>query len=94
VRIGAVTVRCVVPWPRCTVPQVDQDTGARHREPAVVLKKYRWCAELPEADPLLQAMLPGNALFGMASSAEPAGAEIAVGDDVDVLVTGEALLRP
>lgn len=92
-RIGAATVRCVMPWPRCAVPQVDQETGERRREPAVVLKAHRWCLELPDASPLEQMMLPGNALFGMASSIEPVGAGIAVGDEVEVLETGEALLR-
>lgn len=92
-RVGAATVRCVMPWPRCAVPQVDQDTGARRKEPAVVLKAHRWCAELPDASPLEQMMLPGNALFGMAASIEPVGVEIAVGDVVEVLSTGEPLIR-
>lgn len=93
IRVGAATVTCVMPWPRCAVPQVDQVTGSRHKEPAVVLKAHRWCAELPDGSPLEQMMLPGNALFGMASSIEPVGTEIAVGDAVEVLETGEALLR-
>ena len=92
-RVGAATVQCVMPWPRCAVPQVDQDTGERRKEPAVVLKAHRWCPDLPDASPLEQMMLPGNALFGMASSIEPSGTEIAVGDPVEVLETGEALLR-
>jgi uncharacterized protein len=92
-RVGAATVQCVMPWPRCAVPQVDQETGERHREPAIVLKAHRWCPELPDATPLEKMMLPGNALFGMASSIEPVGAEIAVGDEVEVLATGEPLLR-
>jgi uncharacterized protein YcbX len=92
-RLGDATVECVMPWPRCAVPQVDQDTGARHKEPAVVLKAHRWCAELPESSSLVQAILCGNALFGMASSATPEGAEIAVGDEVEVTSTQEPLLR-
>jgi hypothetical protein len=92
-RVGGATLECVMPWPRCTVPQVDQDTGARHKEPAVVLKAHRWCGELPDESPLLQMILCGNALFGIASSATPVGAEIAVGDAVEVLSTGEPLLR-
>jgi uncharacterized protein YcbX len=92
-RLGAATVRCVMPWPRCAVPQVDQDTGERHKEPAVVLAAHRRCPELPDASPLEQMMLPGNPLFGMASSIEPVAVEIAVGDEVQVVDTGEALLR-
>lgn len=91
-RLGTTVVECMHPWPRCVVPQVDQDTGERHREPAVVLKEHRWCTELQGAEPILQAICNGNALFGMAASARPVGAEIAVGDDVEVLVTAPALL--
>jgi uncharacterized protein YcbX len=93
IRVGPVTMRFVIPWPRCAVPQVDQDTGARHKEPAVVLKAHRWCRELPHGNPLEQLMLPGNALFGMAADIETRGVDIAVGDDVEVLAAGEALLR-
>ena len=93
VRVGAATVTCVMPWPRCAVPQVDQVDGRRHKEPAVVLKAHRWCVDVPNGTPLEKMMLPGNALFGMASSIEPVGAEIAVGDEVEVLATKEPLLR-
>lgn len=92
-RVGEATVTLRHPWPRCAVPQVDQETGERHHEPAVVLKAHRWCAALPDAEPILQAVLCGNALFGVTASAEPIGAEIAVGDEVEVLTTSEALLR-
>jgi len=85
-RIGETTVSLVYPWPRCSVPQVDQRTGERHREPAVVLKQHRWCTEAPEdADGLIRAILPGNGLFAMAGSIEPVGGSIAVGDEVEVL---------
>ena len=91
VRMGSCTVTLVYPWPRCAVPQVDQVTGDRRKEPAVVLKAHRWCTSI-EGDGFAQAFLPGNALFGMASSIEPIGAELAVGDDVEVLDTAPALL--
>lgn len=93
IRVGAATVTCVMPWPRCAVPQVDQLDGSRHTEPAAVLKAHRWCVEVPAGTPLEQMMLPGNALFGMASSIEPVGAEIVVGDEVEVVSTVEPLLR-
>lgn len=92
VRIGDATVRLVFPWPRCAVPQVDQEDGTRHKEPALVLKQHRWCAELPNGTSLEQAVLCGNALFGMAGSIEPVGTTIAVGDEVSVVETGPALL--
>jgi hypothetical protein len=68
------------------VPQVDQETGERHKEPAVVLKQHRWCAAVTDgADDLSRMMLPGNPLFGMACAAEPVGATIRVGDSVMIL---------
>jgi uncharacterized protein YcbX len=92
IAIGDAEITCCFPWPRCAVPQVDQEDGSRHREPAVVLKKHRWCAELPDASKLLQMVLCGNALFGMASSPLPVGAELAVGDEVTVSETGAPLI--
>lgn len=91
--IGGATVRLVIPWPRCAVPQVDQEDGSRHREPAVVLKHHRWCASVPEDAPdLAKLMLAGSPLFAVAGAIEPAGATIAVGDEVVVVETGPALL--
>jgi uncharacterized protein YcbX len=92
-RIGDATVALVLPWPRCAVPQVDQDDGTRHLEPALVLKQHRWCTWVPEGvHPIAAAMLPGNGLFGMSGAIEPAGASIAVGDEVVVVETAPALL--
>ena len=92
VRMGACDVSLVFPWPRCAVPQVDQVTGARHKEPAVVLKAHRWCTQVDSEDPMVQMIVPGNTLFGMAGAIEPEGATLAVGDDVEVLSTAPALL--
>ena len=47
IRIGEAELRCAVPWPRCTIPQIDQLTADRHREPAKVLRRHRWCTEAP-----------------------------------------------
>ena len=91
-RIGETTLSLVYPWPRCAVPQVDQVTGQRHREPAVVLKAHRWCTSVDSDDPIATMMLPGSALFGMGAAIEPAGATIAVGDELEVLDTADALL--
>jgi len=91
-RIGDVTVTLVYPWPRCAVPQVEQATGERMREPALVLKKHRWCTRVDTEDGIAKAILPGNALFGMGGAALPVGATISVGDEVEALDTAPALL--
>ncbi|MEA3056872.1 MAG: uncharacterized protein QOD30_2304 [Actinomycetota bacterium] len=92
IRIGDATLDVGLPWPRCAVPQVDQETGDRHREPALVLKARRWCTRAGELPELLRPVLEGNALFGVTAAATPAGVRIAVGDDVEVLETGPAVL--
>ena len=94
VSIGEARIRVALPWPRCVMPQVDQDTGERHREPAVVLKRLRWCSEAPDLAEALQALVTGTTLFGVAGSIAPAGAVITRGTPVDVLETGDALLAP
>ena len=43
--IGSTSLTAELPWPRCAVPQIDQDSGERHREPAVALRAHRWCGE-------------------------------------------------
>jgi uncharacterized protein YcbX len=92
--IGDARIRVALPWPRCAMPQVDQDTGQRHREPAVVLKRHRWCTEAPDLPEGLHALFTATTLFGVAGSVEPAGAVITVGTPVEVLETGPALLAP
>ena len=90
--VGPATFRAGLPWPRCSMPQIDQTTGERHREPAVVLKKYRWCAEAPELSAPLRDLVCGNALFGIGCSAGPDGALIRVGDPIEVVEAGGPLL--
>lgn len=92
IRVGGTTLDIGLPWPRCAVPQVDQDTGGRHREPAIILKARRWCTSADDLPELLRPVLEGNALFGVTAAATPAGARIAVGDAVEVVETGPALL--
>lgn len=92
--IGAADLRVVVPWPRCAVPQVDQDTGERRREPAVVLKRHRWCDDASTLDPAWQPVVAGSVLFGVAASISPAGATISRGDAVEVRATRSPLLGP
>ena len=66
VRIGAAELRCAVPWPRCAIPQMDQVTADRHREPAKVLRRHRRCTEAPTLRPALRGLVEGNSLFGVA----------------------------
>jgi uncharacterized protein YcbX len=82
--IGAARFGFGIAWPRCTIPQVDQVDGTRHKEPAKVLKQHRWCTDAATAEPALRALLEGNALFGIGCSAEPTGAVVALGDDLVV----------
>ncbi|MDH4144161.1 MAG: MOSC domain-containing protein [Acidimicrobiia bacterium] len=93
-RIGAAELGYGLPWPRCAIPQVDQDSGDRRREPAVVLKAHRWCTELGPYPEALRGLLVGKALFGAACTIGPAGTTVAVGDAVEVLETAPALLAP
>jgi len=90
--VGSATARMPLPWPRCAIPQIDQTTGERHPEPARVLKAHRWCSSVTGADPMVQAMLTGNALFGVACSLGPVGSRIGVGDEVIVSATAEPIL--
>ena len=93
VSVGNADVHVVMPWPRCAVPQVDQDTGRRRREPAIVLKRFRWCSEAGSLPEDLREIVAGNALFGVGGSIAPEGAVITLGEPVEVLAAGEALLR-
>lgn len=92
--IGEAHFTAGLPWPRCAVPQVDQVTGERHKEPAVVLKAHRWCDSAPGLRDTLRPMVEGNALFAVACDTGPVGAEVAVGDEVTVAATADPLLAP
>jgi uncharacterized protein YcbX len=81
-------------WPRCAIPQVDQLTGSRTKEPARVLKAHRWCASAPSMPESLRSILEGNALFGIGCSVDQMSAAIAVGDDVVVHRTGQPIIEP
>jgi uncharacterized protein YcbX len=82
--IGAARFRLGIAWPRCTIPQVDQVDGSRHKEPAKVLKHYRWCSDASAVDEALRPLVEGNTLFGIGCSVEPDGALISVGDEIRV----------
>jgi uncharacterized protein YcbX len=90
--LGPAHVRVVAPWPRCSIPQVDQRTGQRHREPAVVLAAHRRCTDASGQPDALAQLLVGNALFGIGCVAGPAGSELVVGHDLTVVREHEPVL--
>lgn len=94
VRVGAATARGCLGWPRCTVPQVDQETGERHKEPAKVLRARRWCTDGAAAPAGMVEAVEGSALFGVGAAIDPVGTVIAIGDEVEVLERGPNLLQP
>lgn len=83
-RIGQAALRHGVIWPRCAVPQVDQDSGERRKEPAVVLKAHRWCTSAPNLPETLRAVVENSGIFGIGCSVGPAGTQIAVGDSLTI----------
>lgn len=91
--IGEAGLRAVVPWPRCTIPQVDQQTAERHKEPAKVLKTHRWCTSAPLVEGEFRQIVEGNSLFGVACTIGPVGSTIAVGEPVTVVSTRVPVLE-
>jgi uncharacterized protein YcbX len=90
--IGGAELTAELPWPRCAVPQVDQVSGERRREPALVLKSSRWCQSAPSLPESLRPIPEGSALFGIACDAGPVGAVIEVGDEVTVTTTRQPVI--
>jgi uncharacterized protein YcbX len=92
--IGETDLVGTLPWPRCVMPQIDQDTAQRHKEPALVLRAHRWCEQAPGYPAGLRAALEGKALFGMGASIDPVGAILRIGDPLMVQSTMEPTLAP
>lgn len=90
--IGGARLGLGLAWPRCSIPQVDQIDGSRHKEPAKVLKQHRWCSDAASAGEALRPLFEGNALFGIGCSVHPTGAVITVGDEVNVHATGTPII--
>lgn len=67
--VGGVALDVAKPCARCAVPQVDQSTGRRHKEPARALAAHRRGAD-------------GQTYFGINLVHVDIGAEVAVGDEV------------
>lgn len=93
-RVGGCRLDHGISWPRCPIPQVDQETGDRHREPALVLKEHRFVTSAPEIPAAVRPIMEGSAIFGMGYGIGPAGSTISVGDTVEVVETMEPLLAP
>lgn len=94
ITVGDAHLEAVAPWPRCAVPQVNQDSGDRHREPAVALRAHRWCTEAPTLPEGLQPFFTGQGLFGLACTITAPGTVLRVGDRLRVQVTGERVIPP
>jgi hypothetical protein len=90
--VGDVELRSAAPWPRCEIPQIDQTSGDRHREPARVLKRHRWCTEAPTFAGGFRRILEGSALFGIGCAISPPGATVRVGDEVTITATAPPVL--
>jgi uncharacterized protein YcbX len=92
--IGAARLEAVVPMPRCTVPQVDQDSGERHREPAVALRANRWCVAAPSLAEGWRPFFKGAGLFGLGATIGEPGTVVRVGDVLDVHGTTTPVIPP
>ena len=92
--IGETAVTAEMPWPRCAIPQIDQITGERNREPAVALRAHRWCSEAPTLEGNWKALMEGNGLFGMSCRIGPPGSTIKVGDQVEVRSFQDPIIQP
>jgi len=90
--IGEARLDYLLAWPRCAVPQIDQDTSERHKEPAVALRAHRWCESAPDMPKGLRAALEGNALFGISCAVAPAGSTVSIGDPVEVIATAPPVI--
>ena len=90
--VGDASALIPLAWPRCVVPQIDQRSGARHKEPARILRQHRWCASAPGLDDTLRSFVEGNALFGIGCAIGPVGATVCVGDELIVNATAEPIL--
>jgi uncharacterized protein len=97
--IGTTSLAMGMPWPRCPMPQIDQNTVdsldvARHKEPAKALKEHRWCSDASTMPVGVRPILEGNGLFGIGCTIGPAGSLVTVGDPLDVVSSDNPLIAP
>jgi uncharacterized protein YcbX len=90
--LGSCQLRYGMAWPRCPIPQIDQESGERGREPAVVLKAHRHVTSAPEVPDPIRGVIEGSAVFGIGCSMGPIGSTIRVGDELTVTQSMEPLL--
>jgi len=90
--LGAAELRHGLAWPRCAMPQVDQESGKRGREPAVILKAHRHVTAAPELDDGPRSIIEGNSIFGVGCGIGPEGTVVKVGDPLQVTEIMEPLL--
>lgn len=87
-RVGGAELVQHLPWPRCAMPQIDQDPEGlepvRSAEPAKVLRQHRWCAAAPTVPEKFRRIVEGNGLFGVGCTIGPVGHRIVVGDSIVV----------
>jgi uncharacterized protein YcbX len=92
--IGDCELRHGLAWPRCAIPQVDQDSGERHREPAVVLKAHRNVTSAPGMPDGIRPVIEGKSVFGVGCAIGPVDSVISVGDRLTVTATMTPLIAP
>lgn len=92
--LGAVDLRHGLAWPRCAIPQVDQESGNRNREPALVLNTHRFVESAPDLAATIRSFVEGSAVFGVGCAIGPVGSVIRLGDALRVTETMEPLLTP
>lgn len=87
-RVGGAELVQHLPWPRCAIPQIDQDPEGlepvRSNEPAKVLRQHRWCSAAPTVPEKFRRIVEGNGLFGVACTIGPIGGYVTVGDAIVV----------
>lgn len=90
--LGDAQLRHGLAWPRCAIPQVDQESGNRTREPALALKEHRFVTAAPHLAEAIRPIVEGSAIFGVGCAIGPIGATIHVGDSLTVTEEMEPLL--
>ena len=93
ISIGDSTLEHMMAWPRCAVPQIDQVTAERWKEPAKVLRAHRWCDSVPDAPKRVRRSVEGNALFGVTFTSLDEGKVISIGDEITITETRPPLIE-
>lgn len=92
--LGAAELVHGLVWPRCPIPQIDQETGDRHNEPAKVLKTHRWCSDASDLPPGVRSIVENKPVFGVGCAIGSVGTVVSVGDELHVTETAAPLVAP